>query len=356
MKTTLPFSQSHWRTVVIGAGQAGLAAGYYLRKSGENFILLESNQNVGDSWRNRWDTLRLFTPAQYDGLPGFPFPAARGSFPEKDQVADYLVEYATRFDLPVHLGVKVGSLEKKGSGFEISTSVGSLTADRVVVATGTNPVPWIPDFASELDPTIHQIHSSQYKNPSSLPDGDVLVVGAGTSGLEIALEIAGSRTTLISGKPTFHIPDTILRYAGGFYWWFINNVLTVRTPVGKKARIQILSHGGPLINISAGMLDTAGVKRLSKIVGVKNGFPVTDDGQVLKVKNVIWCTGFRPDFSWISPGVTDHTGWPVTQRGVTSLKGLYFVGMLFQYGLTSGLIGGVGRDAANVVRHMRAMA
>lgn len=231
----------------------------------------------------------------------------------------------------------------------MSTSEGILKSKRVVVATGTNPFPRIPEFAKDLDQRIFQIHSSRYKNPDSVPTGKVMVVGAGTSGVEIAIELSESRQTMISGNPTFHIPDAVFKFAGRLYWWFANNMLTENTPMGRKAKGSILRGGGPLINISVEDLNKAGVERLPKVAGVGNGMPKLEDGRVIPVDSIVWCTGFRPDFSWIVPNVTDETGWPLTRRGVSPIAdGLYFVGLLFQFGLTSGLVGGVGRDAAYV--------
>ena len=346
-------AKQRWGTIVIGGGQAGLACGYYLAKLGDDFVLFDKEARVGDAWRKRWDSLQLFTPSQYDGLPGVPFPAPRGTFPTKDQIADYLEAYTRRFTFPIRLGVSVTRLIRNHAGYEIISSAGKLVSDRVIVATGTNPVLRVPTFASELDPRILQMHSSQYHNPASLPPGDVLVVGAGTSGVEIAIELAKSHHTFIAGHPTFHIPDPISRYAGGIYWWFISTILTVRTPMGRKARASILNGGGPLIRVSMADVDAAGVERLVRVAGVSNGKPRLEDGRVMDVSSIVWATGFKPDFSWIDLDVTDETGWPKTHRGISQVApGLYFVGMPFQFGLTSGLVGGVGRDAAFVASHI----
>jgi putative flavoprotein involved in K+ transport len=354
MMTNKALEKGNWRTIIIGAGQAGLTAGYYLQKENEDFLIVDAAKNVGDSWRNRWDSLRLFTPSQYNGLPGFKFPAPRGAFPSKDDMADYLEKYAVKFNLPIRMSEKVNHLTRKQSGFEITTSKGILTCDRVIVATGTNPSPRIPEFAKDLDKSIRQIHSSQYLNPNSLPLGKVLVVGAGTSGMEIAIELAKSRHTLISGHPTFHIPDPIFRYAGRIYWWFVSNILTVRTPIGRKAKKSILKGGGPLVNVSVKDLIPSGVEQVPRVAGVENGQPKLEDGRVVTVSSIVWATGYRPDFSWIDFKVTDEeNGWPIMKRGVSpEIKGLYFIGMLFQFGLTSGLVGGVGKDAAYIVKHI----
>ncbi len=353
MKNRENVKTDHTNTVIIGGGQAGLATAYFLKKAGIDFIILEAHERVGDSWRVRWDTLRLFTPVKYDSLPGSPFPGPAMSLPGRDEVASYLESYAHTFDLPIRHGIEVKRLTKTDGGFEIISNDGLIMCDRVVVATGPNPKPRIPEFAADIDPSVYQIHSSEYRNPESLPDGEVLVVGAGTSGIEIAIEVGKTHPTVISGKPTFHIPNAIFRFAGGFYWWFIKNVVTVRTPLGRKAKQQVTSHGGPLIGISAGDLTAAGIRNISRLKGAQDGFPVTEDDEHVKASIIIWCTGFKPDFSWISAEITDQFGWPLNDRGVSPVKGLYFVGMLFQYGLTSGLMGGVGRDAAYIVDHIR---
>lgn len=343
-----------WGTIVIGAGQAGLAAGYYLSQSQQDFIIIDGGSQIGDSWRRRWDSLQLFTPAQHDGLPGFPFPAGRGNFPTKTEMADYLEKYAYKYSLPVHLNTKVIKLRSSSSGFEVTTANGKLNADYIVVATGTNPVAYIPDIAGDLSQDILQIHSSQYKNPQSLPGACTLVVGAGTSGVEIAIELAASRPTMISGKPTPHIPDPLFKYAGGLYWAFVHNVLTVRTPIGRKVKGEILKGGAPLIRVSFQDLLAAGVSPLPRVTGAQNGQPQVQDGQIISVDSIVWATGYKPDFSWIDLDITDKTGWPVTNQGISQkVKNMYFVGMLFQYGLTSGLVGGVGRDAAFVARHIQ---
>jgi putative flavoprotein involved in K+ transport len=354
MKTVNLNKQENWGTIIIGAGQAGLAAGYHLLKAREDFIIIDTAENIGDSWRKRWDSLRLFTPSQYDGLPGFPFPASRNTLPTKDETADYLEKYVEKFKLPVHMGETVNHLSRTESEFEITTNKGILKCDKVIVATGTNPLPRIPGFANDLDKNIHQIHSSQYCNPDSLPSGNVLVVGAGTSGVEIAIELAKSRHTFISGHPTFHIPDPVFRYAGRLYWWFASNILTVKTPIGRKAKKSIVKGGGPLINVSVKDLVSAGVEQVPRVSGIERGQPRLENGRMVPVSSIVWATGFKPDFSWIRLKVTDEkSGWPMTKRGVsTEVKGLYFIGMLFQYGLTSGLVGGVGRDAAFIVKHI----
>jgi putative flavoprotein involved in K+ transport len=352
----------HIDTVVIGAGQAGLATGYHLAQRGEEFLILDAEERVGDGWRRRWDSLRLFTPARYSGLPGLAHPDP-GAYLGKDKVADYLERYAERFALPVRHGVRVTALEKAADGFRLSTSAGEkgateLRARNVVVASGATRVPAVPGFASGLDADIRQLHSDEYRNPGSVASGPVLVVGAGTSGAEIALELARESAqepaqphpVFLAGRPTAHVPDAVLRLAGGLYWAFINGVLTLSTPVGRKVAGKFHSRGAPLIRVSMEQVEAAGVQRLPRITGVTDGRPIADGAAVPRPATVIWATGYRPGLDWIADLPLDEHGLPVTRRGaVESMPGLFFVGMPFQYALTSQLLGGVGRDAGWVV-------
>lgn len=343
-----------WDVVVIGGGQAGLATGYYLKKMNKRFVILDEGSRIGDSWRKRWDSLMLFTPARHDGLPGLAFPGERGHFPGKDEMADYLEQYAKTFSLQVMPDSRVNRLISLNDHFEVETSVNKLIAKNVVVTTGTNPHPKIPSLSSDLNNDIFQIHSSAYVNPDSIPSGDVLVVGAATSGMEIALELSKTHTTFISGNPPFHIPDNLLKYGGELYWWIINNLITENTPIGRKVKYKISHGGSPLIRISADALKAAGIRNLPRVAGTSEGYPVLEDRSIVKVRSVIWATGYRPDYSWIEMNITNELGWPVTRRGVSTMqKGLYFVGMPFQFGLTSGLVGGIGRDAAYVSRYIQ---
>jgi putative flavoprotein involved in K+ transport len=344
-------SKHRFDTVVIGGGQAGLAVGYHLAHQERDFVILDAASRVGDAWRRRWDSLRLFTPARYSGLPGMPFPAPDGYFPTKDEMADYLEAYAARFALPVRLGVRVDALTREDGRYRLSAGAECLAADRVVVATGPFQQPHIPAFASELDPQIVQLHSSAYRNPDQLQEGGVLVVGAGNSGAEIALELAATRRTYLSGRDTGRIPLRL----GHAFWWFLSHVLTVDTPPGRKARQAALGRGTPLIRLRPKDVVAAGVERVPRTTGVRDGQPVLADGRVLGVANVLWCTGFAPDFRWIELPVVGEDGYPVHYRGVVEGEpGLYFVGLQFLYALTSSLIGGVGRDAAYVCEHIAA--
>jgi putative flavoprotein involved in K+ transport len=343
----------HEETIIIGAGQAGLATAYYLQQSGAKFLILDGAREIGEAWNGRWDPLKLFTPAQYNGLPGFPFPAERQTFPTKTEMAGYLKKYAERFKFPILLDTRVTSLRLTNARYEVRTEAESFTCDNLVVATGGHAKPWTPDLHSLLLPNIFQIHSSQYKNPGLIPQGKVLVVGAGTSGVQIALDLSATHKVFLAGRPTFHIPDFIFRYFGSPYWWFIHNILTIKTPMGRKARNGVLTSGAPLISVSMKDVAAAGIARMPHLIAVENGQPKFEDGSVLTVDSVIWATGYKPDFSWIEKMPVDPSGWPGTNRGVSlDWDSLYFVGLVFQFGLTSAIIGGVGRDAQFIAKRI----
>lgn len=343
-------SKEQFDTVVIGGGQAGLAVGYYLTRLRRHFVILDSSERVGTAWRKRWDSLRLFSPTGFSSLPGMPFPAPPDSFPTKDEMADYLEAYATRFELPIQLGVSVNRLTRENDRYILTVDDRRIEANYVIVATGAFHQPKIPAFASELDPGIVQLHSNEYRHPGQLQEGDVLIVGAGNSGAEVAVELAKRHRTWLAGRDTGRIP---LRLKGQLFWSLLNKVLTVDTTIGRRMRKGSLKKGGPLIRLKPKDLVTAGVNRVPRAVGVKDGKPVLEDERVLDVANVIWCTGFVPDFRWIDLPVFGNDGYPVHYRGVVEGEpGLYFLGLPFQYAFTSSLIGGVGRDAKYIAEHI----
>jgi putative flavoprotein involved in K+ transport len=347
-------------TVVIGAGQAGLATGFHLARRGRDFVILDAGERVGDNWRCHWDSLRLYSPARTAALPGMRFPAPSMSFPTKDEMADFLETYASTLGLPVRTGVRVSRLSREDGKYVVTTDGSSLVCDNVVVATGTfGRTPYLPDFAGELDPAIVQLHSSAYKNPAQLQPGGVLVVGASHSGGDIAFEAGGAgHPTVLSGPIHGQVPfDIEARPAHVIFpilFLVAKHLLTIRTPLGRKIRPEVRAHGGPLIRVKRDDLARVGVEMApARTVGVRDGLPVLDGGRALDVANVVWCTGFQQDFSWIDPPVTGGDGWPVEVRGVVpSSPGLYFAGLAFQYGFASMLVGGAGRDAAYVVKHL----
>lgn len=341
------------QTLVIGGGQAGLCVGYYLQRQGAPFLIVDANQQVGDAWRNRWDSLRLFTPARYV-LPGLRLPVRGDSFPTKDQVADYLEEYARHFHLPVRNEVRVQHVTKRGDRFVVDAGDQQFESENVVVAMANFQEPYTPDFATQLDPGIVQIHSHAYRNPSQLQPGPALVVGVGNSGADIAMELVRTHPTLVSGKEPGFIPWRIesfiarnilfrlVRFVGHY-------ILSVRTPIGRKVRPQMLHRATSLIRVKPKDLVAAGIERVGRTVAAKDGMPLLADGRTLDVKNVIWCTGYKRSFPWIDLPIFDEHGDPMHDKGVVnSVPGLYFVGLHFLYAMSSASFAGVARDAKRI--------
>ncbi len=353
---------NHVETLIIGAGQAGLSTAYHLTRRGRQCLVLDGNARIGDNWRHQWDTLRLFTPAKYNSLPGMAFPAEPWSFPGKDQVADYLESYAAHFELPVRLQTYVDRLEARPEGGYVATlGDEKLTCDNVVVATGGfGRTPSIPAYADELDPSILQLHSSAYRRPAQLQPGSVLVVGASHSGGDIAYEVAAGQSTILCGRSTGQIPVAIEGRSGRMALPFLvfawRHIVTRRTPMGRRMMPHVRAHGGPLIRIKKTDLAKQGVERIeSRVSGVSDGRPVLDDGRVLDVQNVVWCTGFKQVYDWVKLPIMGVDGFPVEHRGVVAdAPGLFFCGLSFQYSFSSMVFAGVGRDAEYVARRILA--
>ncbi len=353
----------HIETVVVGGGQAGLAVGYHLRRRKRQFVILEAGERVGDSWRKRWRSLRLYSPAKLDGLPGMRFPAPKRSFPSGSDMADYLEAYAERFELPVRLGVQVDGVERSGEGYVVTAGALRFVAENVVVATGVfqHECPIVPDFAARLDPSITQLHSADYRGPEQLRPGAVLVVGAAHSGGDVAYEVArAGHPTVLSGRDTGQLrvdiesrKATIVGFPILRVLW--TRVLTVSTPLGRKAKAEVRTHGGPLLRVKRADLEAVGVERVyERTVGVSDGRPLLEGGRVLDVANVVWCTGFRNEYGWLRlPLPLEPDGYPAQRHGaVDSLPGLYFVGLPFLHSFASMLILGTSRDAKRVARHV----
>lgn len=346
----------HIETLVIGAGQSGLATGYHLQRLGRPFLIVDGEQRVGDGWRRHWDTLRLYSPARYDALPGLSWPAAPWSFPGKDEVADYLEKYAIHHDLPVRTSTRVGRLEARAEGgYRAVLGEDTITCDNVVVATGTfGRTPYVPAFAADLDPSIQQLHSCEYQRPSQISAGPVLVVGASHSGCDIAYEVAEHLPTTLVGRDCGQIPfrwdRRALRLGFPVVVLAWQHVLTRRTPMGRKALDEVRHHGGPMTRVKREDLARRGVERITlRVAGVEDGRPVLDDGRVIPASTVIWCTGFQQVFDWITVPVFGPDGWPEEYRGVVEkAPGMFFCGLAFQYAFSSMVLVGVGRDAEYV--------
>jgi putative flavoprotein involved in K+ transport len=342
--------------VIIGAGQAGLAVGYYLAEAGLDFAILDAGRRVGDSWRKWWDSLRLFTPGRYNALPGAPPPGDPTACPGKDELADYLEAYAARWQLPVQLRTPVRRLRRTPAGFELDTPQGLRRARIVVVATGSHATEVVPSFASELEPSIHQATAATYRNPAQLPTGDTLVVGAGNSGVQIAMELAATRPTALAGRDTGRIPRRILGI--DVFRWMDHLGLVewdAQSWAGRRIVAQVVDKGDPVVGLTRRRIEASGVTRVPPVVGVVDGRPQLRDGRLLDVRAVVWCCGIRPDFGWIEGVTVDARGNPKMHRGRSEeLEDLYFAGLRFQMRLGSGLVGGVGRDARELAESIAA--
>lgn len=358
-------STQHIETLIIGAGQAGLSTGYHLRRLGRPFLIIDRNERIGDNWRRHYDSLRLYTPAKYSGLPGLPFPAlGRWEYPTKDEVAGFLERYAVRWNLPVRLRTGVDRLTvRPGGGYLAHIGRDTITSRNVVVATGTfGRTPLIPGFAAELDPGTTQLHSSMYRSPAQLEPGPVLVVGASHSGTDIAYELAKSRPTILCGRDCGQIPlrwdSPGIKVALPILVFLWRHVVTRRTPIGRKAMHEVRRHGGPMLRVKRADLAARGVRRLTvRMTGVRDGRPELADGTVLDVRTVVWATGFRQVYDWLELPVIGADGWPREYRGVAdATPGLFFCGLSFQYAYSSMVFPGVGRDAEYVARRIAARA
>jgi putative flavoprotein involved in K+ transport len=356
MSTTPPLHRDPLDVVVIGAGQAGLAVGHHLARRGISFAILEAGPEVGHSWRSRWDSLRLFSPAQYDSLPGLAFPAAPDTHPGKDDVADYLAAYADHFSLPVQLDSPVLRLHRDESGgFVVTTPTETLRAAQVVVATGPFQVPRVPEVAAGLDPLVGQLHSAHYRNPGQLPDGaHVLVVGAANSGLQIAAELVSTCTVTVAvGTRPTELPQ---RIAGRDLFSWLSRARFFTLPAHTRIARRLRSRGDIVIGTRSSMLRRRGVGFRPRLTGLEGRTARFADGTSTEVDAVLWATGYRSDHSWLHvPGVVVD-GEVRHDRGVTEVPGLYFIGLPWQTCRGSALLGFVGADAAELDEVMAAHA
>jgi putative flavoprotein involved in K+ transport len=348
----------HVDTVVIGGGQAGLIVGHGLSQYGVDFVILDASERIGDAWRDRWDSLRLFTQARMNGLPGMAFPAPGGEFVGKDEVADFLETYAETMQLPVRSGVRVNALRTDGDNYIVETTDGTIIANSVIVAMADYQKPKTPAFAADLDTSVIQMHSSDYTNADQLQDGNALIVGLGNSGADIAYEVAKTHHTIASGTEKGAIPFALESKFGRtigtrLVRLAMVKILNTSTPIGRRVRPKMLNTGPPLVRIRPKELNEAGVERVARIAGVEDGMPVTTDGVRLEVSNVIWCTGYTTGFDWIHLPVFDDDGHPDHTRGIVSAQpGFYFVGLYFLHAVWSETITGVQPDVKHVIDHL----
>jgi putative flavoprotein involved in K+ transport len=352
-----------FQAIVIGGGQAGLSVGHHLARLGVTpFVILEAHPRIGDAWRQRWDSLRLFTPARFDGLDGLKFPAAPDYFPTKDEMADYLEHYAGHFRLPIRTSTRVTKLSREGDGYVVMADGRRFEAPHVVIAMSTYQRPRVPDFAPEMDPSIVQMHSVDYRRPDQLPPGDVLVVGAANSGAEISLDLKRSgRRVWLAGRHPGQVPFRVHRriatrlFMPILFRIVFHRILTVDTPIGRKARPKFMVGGLPLVRTKLSDLVAAGIPRVARVEGARHGKPRLADGTVLDVTSIMWSTGYDIGCDWLDLPVFDGRREPTQSRGaVPGEPGLYFVGPHFTYSVSSTMIHGVGRDARRVAETIAA--
>ncbi len=344
--------EQHVDTIVVGGGQAGLAVGHHLAARGRDFVILDAHAETGQSWRDRWDPLRLFTPAGFSHLPGMRFPAPARSFPSKDDTADYLQDYARQFDLPILHDTSVERVSRAAddSNYALTAGTRRWRADNVIIATGAHTTPHIPNFAGDLDPTITQLTARDYRRPTQLPPGPVLVVGAGNSGAEIALDLLTHHHPVwLAGRDVGHIPTL-----GNPLYRLMRHITIDTWPGRQLIPLARTSGGDPLGRVTRRQLRSPGLHRVLRITDARSGLPALADGRLLEPATVIWATGYRPDYSWIDLPVLDTAGHPDHHRGITSQPGICFAGLPFQTSFASHLIGGVGTDASDLVDHLAA--
>jgi putative flavoprotein involved in K+ transport len=345
--------------VVVGGSQSGLAMARHLAQQGLRFVVLEAGPAVGHVWRSRWDSLKLFTPAQYDALPGMAFPAPADTYPTKDPVADYLQAYVAAFDLPVRVNARVTSLTRTDDGFEVQTADATYRARQAVVAAGPFQVPFVPPQARGLDPSVTQVHSADYRNPQALPEGPVLVVGGGNSGFQIAEELAATRQVDLSIATRY--PMLPQRFLGRDLFWWLTRLGLLRVTVTSRMGRR-MSRRDFVIGTNRRRLERKRVRFRPRLVDAEGRTVRFADHRLLEdVGVVVWATGYRPDYAWIQiPGVV-REGHVVHRRGVTEVPGLYFLGLSWQHTRGSALLGFVHEDAAYLadrvaIRHQAAVS
>jgi putative flavoprotein involved in K+ transport len=338
--------------IVVGGGQAGLALGYHLAKQGKDFTILEAASEPAAAWRERWDSLKLFTSARYDGLPGMDFPGNPDRYPTRDELVDYLTEYARRFDLPVELNSRVNAVRREGDRYVVELEGRTSEAQQVVIATGPFQTPLVPQLAQDLVDAVVQMHSTAYRSPESVPEGRVLVVGGGNTGFQIAQELSASREVHLSiGSRQMPLPQRIL---GRDLFWYLEKTGLIRKTVDTRMGRRMSERDTLIGSTPRRMRRRYGVELHGRAVSADGSTVRFDDGTQVDVTGVVWATGFRTDHSWVDAPVFDADGRVVHQRGVTQAPGLYFLGMQWQHTRGSALLGWVKDDAEYIAGKIEA--
>src|ERR671914_1014051 len=345
-------SREHLEVAVVGGGQAGLAMGYYLREQGLQFAIFERGDSIAPAWRERWDSLTLFTPRRYSALPGMPFPGDPDGYPSRDEVIAYLERYAETFDLPIELNSPVRRLTADDGRFVIEVDGRTIEAKQVVIATGPFQTPYVPEVARRLAPNVFQAHATDYRNPSDVPEGTVLVVGGGNTGFQIAKELSATHRVCLSvGSRQMPLPQRLL--GRDLFWWLTKTGLlrtTVESRLGRRMRGR-----DTLIGSSSRHLKRRyGVDLKPRVVDASGRTVRFQDGSEVEVDAVIWATGYRPDYSWIDLPIFDQDGRIRHRRGVTDVPGLYFLGLTWQHTRGSALLGWVKDDAEFIAEQIAA--
>ncbi|WP_459502280.1 flavin-containing monooxygenase [Bacillus sp. C1] len=331
--------------IVIGAGQAGLAMGYYLQQGNYRFVLLDGEKEVGDSWRKRYDSLQLFTPRRYCALPGMRLNGDQNEFPSKDEIANYLEAYAKHFSIPVRLNMNALKIKKKGSVFEVYTSKEIMQSKRVIIASGAFQQSFIPSISQNLSHNIFQIHSSQYQSPMQIPDGPVLVVGGGNSGTQIAVELAKTHdVTIAVSHPLSFLP---LKIMGRSIFSWLETIGLLYAGTNTRRGRWFRQRKDPIFGFECRELIRNGkITVKPKVVNALQHKVVFSDDSTCDVQNIIWSTGFTPNYRWIEvEGAVNQEGFPIHTRGVSKVQGLYYIGLPWQHQRGSALLCGVGQDA-----------
>ncbi|MED2790989.1 NAD(P)/FAD-dependent oxidoreductase [Bacillus wiedmannii] len=339
--------------IIVGAGQAGLIMGNYLKQEGYNFLLLEAGNRIGDSWRNRYNSLQLFTPREYSSLPGMIVKGEGNGFPHKDEMATYLEEYARYFKLPVQLQTEVLKIKKEKEIFKLHTPTEILQAKKVVIATGGFQQPYIPSFSQHLSSHVFQIHSSQYKSPSQIPKGNVLVVGGGNSGMQIAVELAKTHEVTMSISHPLTFLSLRLFRKSIFYW--LEKLGLLYAEVNTKRGKWFQKRKDPIFGFEGKELIRNGAIKLEeKVVSASENNIMFQNGGTYSAESIIWSTGFIQNYKWIElEKAVNENGFPNHVRGTSPVKGLYYIGLPWQSQRGSALICGIGKDAAYILSEIK---
>jgi putative flavoprotein involved in K+ transport len=338
--------------LVVGGGQAGLAIGYLLGRQRRDFVILDAAEEPAAAWRERWDSLKLFTPTRYNSLPGLTFPGDPDVYPGRDDVAEYLTDYIRHFDLPVELGSRVRSIQRADGGYVVEVDDRTYQAEQVVVATGPFQVPFVPAMAQRLGPEVVQLHSTAYRTPQAISRGPVLVVGGGNTGFQIAAELSGSHGVHLSiGSRQTPLPQRVL---GRDLFWYLEKTGLIRKSTASRIGRRLAGRDTLIGSSPRALRRRHGVQLHQRAIDAAGSTVSFDDGTQLEVGSVVWATGFGVDHSFIDVPVFDEDGRLVHRRGVTDSPGLYFLGLTWQHTRGSALLGWVKEDAEFIAQQINA--